>query len=342
MENEGKIQYRLERLDRGIKSRSDDIFALSSWRELAYLALPRVLPFILLLCMPLILQLSGSLYWAKVMIILAIIGILAIGWDALRIGGMLSLGQAFFFGIGCYAAGSLNHYFNWPIYLSIPAGTLGGAILGTALLMGVIRLRGIYFAMITLALPLLLVRVIQATAILGGTEGMRVQGFHNYWVAAYLAMGALIICLFGFRRLFDSDWGLIIRGIGQDDIAVMASGINVWWYKVQVLFIVTSVSAFAGTVMAHFLAYTGLSFFALEYSILPVAGVVVGGSGSFAGAVLGASLLTIMTEALRGLGSLRIAFYSMILVISILVLREGIFPYIQRRYQQRERRVAIH
>lgn len=341
MEKEGKTQYRRERLDRGIKARSDDIFALSSWRELAYLMLPRVLAVVILLSMPLILQLGGSLYWAKVMIILAVIGILAIGWDFLRIGGMLSLGQALFFGLGCYITGSLNHYFEWPIYLTIPAGVLGGAILGTVFLMGTLRLRGIYFAMITLVLPLMLVRFIQATAILGGTVGLRVDAFPNYWVAAYLAMGALLVCLFGFRRLIDSDWGLIIRAIGQDDIAVTCSGIHVWWYKVQVLFIVTGVSAFAGTVMTHFLSFTGLSSFSLEYSILPVAGVVVGGSGSFAGAVLGASLLTIMTEALRGLGALRIALYSALLVVFILAVREGILPYIERRYRQYERRVAV-
>ena len=340
MEQEEKA-YRRERVDRGINARSSDIFALSSWREMAYLVLPRVLPFVVLLSMPLILQLGGSLYWAKVMIILAIMGILAMSWDLLRIAGMFSLGQGLFFGLGCYIAGGLSYYVHWPIYLTMPVGALGGAILGTFLLLGTLRLRGIYFAMITLALPLLLTKVIQAMALFGGTAGLRVAPFPNYWVAAYSAMGALLVCFFGFRRLIDSDWGLVIRAIGADDIAVMASGINVWSRKVQVLFIASGVSAFAGTLMTHLVSYAGLSSFALDYSILPVASVVVGGSGSFAGALLGATLLTLATEAFRALGALRIALYSVLMVTFALAVREGIFPYIQRRYHQYERRVAV-
>lgn len=341
MEKEGKKQYRLERIDRGINARSGDIFALSSWREIVYLVQPRVLPFIVLLSMPLVLQLMESSYWAKVMVILAIMGILAMSWDLLRMAGMFSLGQGLFFGMGCYLTGSLSYYLHWPMYLTIPAGALGGAILGTSLLLGTLRLRGIYFAMVTLALPLLLTKAIQAMAILGGTAGLTATPFPNYWVAAYLAMGTLLICFFGFRRLIDSDWGLVIRAIGADDVAVTASGINVWWRKVQVLFIASGVSAFAGTLMTHLVSYAGLSSFALEYSILPVASVVVGGSGNFAGALLGATLLTLATEALRALGPLRIALYCALMVVFALVVREGIFPYIERRYHQYERRVAV-
>lgn len=341
MAKEEEKQYRRERIDRGINARSSDIFALSSWREIVYLVSPRVLPMIALLALPLIFQLGGSFYWAKVVVILAIVAILAMSWDLLRIAGMFSLGQALFFGTGCYIAGSLSYYLHWPIYLTIPAGALGGAILGTSLLMGTLQLRGIYFAMVTLAFPLLLVKVIQATAILGGTAGLAAAPFPNYWVAAYLAIGALMICLFGFRRLIDSDWGLVVRAIGQDDVAVIASGINVRGRKIQVLLISSGASAFAGTLMTHLVSYAGLSSFALEYSILPVASVVVGGGGNFAGALLGAGLLTFATESLRTLGSLRIALYSLLMVVFALGVREGIFPYIRRRYHQFERRVAV-
>lgn len=341
MVKEEEKQYRRERIDRGINARSGDIFALSSWREMVYLVLPRVLPVIALLALPLIFQLGGSSYWAKVVVILAIMAILAMSWDLLRLAGMFSLGQGLFFGIGCYVAGSLSYYLHWPIYLTMPAGALGGAILGTSLLAGTLKLRGIYFAMVTLAFPLLLVKVIQATAILEGTTGLLAASFPNYWVAAYSAIGALLICFFGFRRLIDSDWGLVVRAIGQDDVAVTASGINVWWRKVQVLLISSGMSAFAGTLMTHLLSFTGLSSFALEYSIFPVASVVVGGSGNFAGALLGATLLTFATEAFRALGTLRIALYSMLMVVFVLAVREGIFPYIERRYHQFERRVAV-
>lgn len=335
-------KYRKERIDRGIHARSSDIFAVSSWREITYLLLPRIVPSLALLILPLILELSGNTYWAQVMVVLAIMGIMAISWDLLRITGMFSLGHALFFGLGSYVAAALNHYFQWPIYLTIPAGTLGGALLGTILLTGTIKLRGIYFAMVTLALPLLLIRVIQATNFLGGTEGVTASAFPNYWVAAYVSIAAVLVCFFGFRRLMNSDWGLVARAIGQDDIAVLASGINVHWRKTQVLFIASGTAAFAGTLMTHLLMYAGLSSFALDYSILPVASVVIGGSGNFAGALLGSTILTFATEALRALGPLRIALYSILMVLFALVIREGIFPYIERRYRQFERKVEIN
>lgn len=341
MPKEDTGQFRRERIDRGIYARSSDIFALSSWREMTYLLLPRILPLAILLTMPLVLELVGNQYWAKVMVILAIMGIMAMSWDLLRMAGMFSLGQGLFFGLGSYVAASLNHYLQVPVYLTIPLGALGGAILGTVLLLGTLKLRGIYFAMVTLAFPLLLARVIQATNFMGGTEGVKADPFPNYWVVAYLAIGALLVCFFGLRRLMNSDWGLVARAIGQDDIAVTASGIDVIWRKIQVLFIASGIAAFAGTLMTHFLMYAGLSNFSLEYSILPVASVVIGGSGNFAGALLGSSLLTFATEALRALGALRIVLYSLLMVFFALMVREGIFPYLERRYHQFERRVKV-
>jgi branched-chain amino acid transport system permease protein len=335
-------QFRKERIDRGIYARSADIFAISSIREMLYLLLPRIIPVLVLLSLPLIFELSGNSYWAKVVIVLAISGIMAMSWDLLRMAGMFSLGQAMFFGIGSYIAAALSHYYHLPIYLTIPAGTLGGAILGTVLLSGTLKLRGIYFAMVTLAIPLLLVRVIQATNFMGGTEGVKAEAFPNYWVAAYVSMGAMLICLFGFRRLMTSDWGLVARAIGQDDIAVTASGINVFSRKIQVLFIASGAASFAGTLITHLLMYAGLSSFSLDYSILPVASVVIGGAGNFAGAVLGSTILTFATEALRALGSLRIALYSLLMVVFALAIREGIFPYLERRYHQYERKVEIN
>lgn len=214
-------------------------------------------------------------------------------------------------------------------------------MLGTAFLVGTLKLRGIYFAMVTLAFPMLAVRVIQATNFLGGTEGVSATPFPNYWVAAYVSVTALLICFFGFRRMMNSDWGLVARAIGQDDVAVKASGINVFQRKVQVLLIASGTTAFAGTLLTHLLMYAGLSSFSLEYSILPVASVVIGGSGNFAGALLGSTMLTFATEALRDLGPLRIALYSMLMVIFALTIREGIFPYIERRYRQFERKVKV-
>lgn len=335
---EAEVSYRRERIDRGVKARSDTIFALSSYRELLYLLLPRVFPVVALIALPLVLK--G--YWGAVLVHVCLFAILALSWDFLASVGLFSLGQALFFGAGAYIAGCLNHYLGWPIYLTLPLGTLGGAFLSTALLAPVIRLRGIYFAMVTLAFPMMAPRVIQALNVAGGTEGLSALAlFPSDLGAAYLVVGVLLICLFGFRRIINEDYGIVIIGIRDDDQAVMAGAINIHWFKVQVLFISSLVGAFAGAFMTHYIQFVGLSAFALDFSILPLASVALGGSGSFAGAVLGSFILVPLSESLRALGGLRIVLYSVILIGSIIGLPEGIFHYIERKYHQFERLVEV-
>lgn len=335
---EAEVSYRRERIDRGVKARSDTIFALSSYRELLYLLLPRVFPVVALIALPLVLK--G--YWGAVLVHVCLFAILALSWDFLASVGLFSLGQALFFGAGAYIAGCLNHYLGWPIYLTLPLGTLGGAFLSTALLAPVIRLRGIYFAMVTLAFPMMAPRVIQALNVAGGTEGLSALAlFPSDLGAAYLVVGVLLICLFAFRRIINEDYGIVIIGIRDDDQAVMAGAINIHWFKVQVLFISSLVGAFAGAFMTHYIQFVGLSAFALDFSILPLASVALGGSGSFAGAVLGSFILVPLSESLRAFGGLRIVLYSVILIGSIIGLPEGIFHYIERKYHQFERLVEI-
>ena len=135
MKKEG---YRKERIARGIKARTDDIYALTSYKEMLYLLFPRVVPIVGIA----ILAYFMPLYWKKVTVTTCIFAMLAVSWDFLSTCGMLSLGQALFFGIGSYIAGSLNHFFNVPIYLTIPIATIGGGFISTLLLLPVVRLRG--------------------------------------------------------------------------------------------------------------------------------------------------------------------------------------------------------
>ena len=335
---EAEVRYRRERIDRGVKARSDTIFALSSYREMLYLLLPRVLPIVAVLVFPV--AITG--YWGIVLVHVCVYALLALSWDFLAQVGLFSLGQALFFGAGAYIAGCLNHYLGWPIYLTLPAGTLGGALVSTALLAPVVRLRGIYFAMVTLAFPLMLPRIIEAADVAGGTEGLSsLAVFPHGLGVSYLAVGALLICLFGFRRLINEDYGLVLRAVRDDDRAVMAGGINIHWMKIQALFIASLVGAFAGAFMTHHIQFVGLSAFALDYSILPLACVALGGSGSFAGAVTGAFILVPLSESLRALGGLRVVLYSLILIGCVVGLPEGLFHYIERRYHQFERLVEV-
>jgi len=335
------MKFRKERLDRGIKARCEDIFALSSYKEILYLAFPRVLPVAALLILPLLKDVVG-LYWEKVLMITCTIALLALSWDLMAAVGLISLGQALFFGAGAYVTGFLNHSFKLPPIFAIPLGTVVGACFSTLLLLPVVRLRGVYFAIVTLTLPLLLARFIETTKILGGTEGMSgLSPLPNIWVELYVPVFALLICLFGFRRLINEDYGLVLQAIRDNDRAVMSGAINIYWFKAQAVFIAAVPGAFAGAFMTHYNQVVGMAAFAMDYSILPLTAAVLGGVGSFAGPTIGAFILVPLSELLRAVGTLRVVIYSAILIICVVGLPEGVFHYIRRKYHQFERMVEV-
>ncbi len=310
------------------------MFALASWREAAWLVAPRLLPFVGL---PL-LALGLGAYGRKVLVSTLVFALLALSWELLAMTGIVSLGQALFFGLGAYVAGSLSHALGWPPLVTIPAAVLAGGALGAVLLFPVLRLRRVYFSMVTLVLPLIFVRVIEATKVLGGTEGLTgLAPLPGGGAELALAIGAFWLVLFGFRRLSGTDYGLVLHGIRDNDRAVMSAGIDVQRAKAAVVFLASAVAAFAGAFMTHAYMFVGMPVFALDYSILPIAAAVVGGTGSFAGAALGAFILVPLSEALRGFGGLRIVVYALLLVVFTVALPEGVFHYLRRKYEQFER-----
>lgn len=325
---------RRERIDRGIHVRSNDVYAVNSWREMIYILAPRVLPVAVMI----ILGLVSSLYWQRVLVSAAMFALLAISWDVLAATGMVSLGQAFFFGTGAYIAGLLNHYYHVPPWLTIPLATLGGAVLCSLTLIPVLRLRGIYFAMVTLVLPLMIERLIEAARIFGGTEGLSgLTPLPSQGVEFWVAMIVLWSALFGFRRLMASDYGLVLKGIKDNDRSVMSGGINIYYYKAQALFLSGAIAAFAGAFMTHSYMFVGMPVFALDYSIMPIAAAAVGGMGTLAGPMLGSFILAPLSELLRGLGGLRSVIYAVLLVVFTVGLPEGLFHFLRRKYYQFER-----
>jgi branched-chain amino acid transport system permease protein len=327
---------RKERLDRGIKVRSEGLYALMSWRELTYLFLPRVVLIGGILVLPLVMP---SMYWQRVISIVCIYALLALSFDFLaHYVGLVSLGGAFFIGTGGYIAAILNTSFGLPPLLTIPIATLLGAVICTLFLLPCLPLRGVYFAIVTLMYPLLFARVIEALDILGGTDGiMGVESFANRWMEQYFIILMILFFLFGTRRLVNQDIGLVFRAVKDNDQSVRASGMSVTYYKAIAVFIASGIGCLAGAYLVHFYMWAGLSTFALDFSILPIAATVIGGSGTLVGPVLGAFILVPISELLRAFGTLRIVFYALILLAFIIFRSEGIMVYGQRKYHQFEK-----
>jgi branched-chain amino acid transport system permease protein len=336
-----KTGMRKERIDRGIKVRSDGIYALSSWREVSYLLAPRMLLIGSLLLAPLILYFFP--YWQKVLLIVCIYALLSMAFDFLaNYVGLVCLGGSFFVGVGGYGAALLSTYLHLPPFFSIPLAALCGAVFCTVLLLPCLPLRGIYFAIITLMYPLMLTRIIEAFELFGGTNGMMdIPGFANPWVEQYFLIISTLIFLFALRRLAVEDIGLVIKGVKDNDQSVRASGINITVIKAQAVFYASFLGCFAGAYLAHIYMWAGISMFALDFSIFPIAATVIGGGGSLLGAVLGAIILVPLSEALRAFGPLRIVVYSLILTVVIVIKGEGLLNYLSRKYNQFERWVEI-
>ena len=333
-------QGRKERIDRGIKVRADSIYALMSWRELSYLTLPRLVLIVGLLVMPLVMP---SMYWQRVISIVCIYSLLAMSFDFLaHYVGLVSLGGAFFVGTGGYIAAILNKSLGLSPLFTIPAATLGGAAICTVLLLPCLPLRGVYFAIVTLMYPLAFARVIEALDIFGGTDGiMGVASFPNQWVEQYFVILVVLLFLFGLRRLVNLDLGLVFRAVKDNDQAVRASGMSVTYYKAVGVYIAAALGCLAGACLVHIYMWSGISQFALDFSVLPIAATVIGGGGTLVGPVLGCLLLVPLSELLRDFGTLRIVFYSLILMGFVVIRSEGLMVYGQRKYHQFERWVKV-
>lgn len=338
MAEEGR---RKERVDRGIKVRTSGLYAISGGAELFYLIFPRFILIAGMLALPFVFSLAP--YWRRVVCIVCVYAMLSIAFDFLaNFVGLINLGSSFFIGLGGYLTAILNVNFGLPPVLSIPIATLAGAAISTILLLPCLPLRGIYFAIVTLMYPLIFEKLIQAFNILGGTNGIvGLDGLPNGWWESYTAIVVVLLVLFGLRRLVNEDVGLVLRGVKDNDQAVRASGISVTFCKALAVFIASGIGCFAGAFLSHLYMWAGLSLFALDFSIVPIAATVIGGGGTLIGALIGSFILVPLSELLRSFGTLRIVFYSLVLTAFIIFKSEGIMVYAERKYHQFERWVKV-
>jgi branched-chain amino acid transport system permease protein len=280
-----------------------------------------------------------GLYWQRVISIVCIYAIVAISFDFLaHYVGLVCLGGAFFIGVGGYIAGIFNAYFGMPPWMTIPLAAIAGGLFCTLLLLPCLPLRGVYFAIVTLMYPLFMARIIEAFDLFGGTDGiLGIDSFSSAFVEQYFVVGILLVFLFGLRRLVNTDMGLIFTAVMDNDQAVRASGINITHYKALAVFIASAMGCLAGACLTHIYMWSGISQFALDFSILPIAATVIGGAGTLAGPVIGCLILVPVSELLRDFGTLRIVFYATILVAFILFRSDGIMAFAKRKYEQIER-----
>jgi len=284
---------------------------------------PRLLAFLLfllLLCVPLM-KLSG--YLLTVLVLANINALFATSWDLL-VGrsGQISLGHALFFGIGAYSTALFSHYFGLPIWatllLSVPFGVLAALLVGFPCL----RVKGPYLALVTLAFPLIFVRlffvdipgVINIKAIMGAEFGISglpsflpvppyspyQRGIAEYYVSLLL----LGVCAVALYKIARSKTGIIFVSILDDELASKASGINTTRYKLTAFTISAFFASLVGGFYAHFMRGASTSTLLFGSPTAPGSFMVVimtifGGIGTIYGPIVGAYILTLLPAFLR-------------------------------------------
>jgi branched-chain amino acid transport system permease protein len=269
--------------------------------------------------------------------------ILTVGWVIFSgPTGYISLAPAAFFGVGIYAAAIIGKAI--PFALVVAIG--GAASFCLALLVGALtlRLRGIYFAVFTFGLLMLISNALLFYEIhFTGTRGrfVMVQGYNTIY---YYMLAIFVLLLIAATIIKHSKYGLALISIGQEEEAAAHTGVNV----VSVKVIVFAISAFfmgtAGAVMATKWTYIdpGIAF-NFFYSFVPVLMALFGGMGQLYGPVIGAAIFTYLEEFLiTRFAELYMLIFGAILVISILYLPDGLVGLIQKLWNRIAERNHAH
>ncbi|OGC81767.1 MAG: branched-chain amino acid ABC transporter permease [Candidatus Abawacabacteria bacterium RIFCSPHIGHO2_01_FULL_46_8] len=293
-------------------------------------------------------------YLEHLLVLIAIYAILAQSLNiALGYTGVFNLGHVAFYGIGAYTAAllSLSGYSFWTgLVVAIILAAIAGFILGAPTL----RLRGHYLAIATLGFSEV-VRAIMLnwSSLTRGPMGLPgiprpdIFGWVLNSTAAYLIFAILVavICNVLMWLIIHSHFGRVLRSIREDEIAALALGKNITKYKVQALMISAGFAAVAGVLYAHYINFIYPSTFVINEIVLILLMVVLGGMGSFKGAIVGAVIIILLPEPLRFLslpsslvGPLRQLIYALLLIVIMLFRPEGIIhpkgikiPFVKRK-----------
>ena len=260
---------------------------------------------------------------------LGINGLLALSIYVVLAVGQLSLGQAAFMGLGAYASAIMTLKFKLPVLLVLPASCI--VPVAFALLIGgpTLRLSGVYLAIATIGLGEVLRAVYLNVDWLGGALGLSGIPERAGLVSIY---GLLILALLVLWVVGRSHIGRAMEAMRTDETAAEVMGINVARYRLGALLASAVLAGLAGALSAHVSSFISPNEYAFEPAVTILSFALLGGIGTPIAPVLGAWILTLLPELLRGLADFRLVFNGVIIVIAVLFLPNGILPLRLRRH----------
>lgn len=291
-----------------------------------------LLPVLLLLL--LIIPVTGlSTYMMHILILVIMWSVIGMAWNLLGgYCGQVSFGHAAFFGVGAYTSGLLHSKLGlspwWGLPLSIVFTVLFALILGFI----VLRLRGPFFALATLASGEIM-RVISENWVnlTGGTVGILIK--ERTWVEKtwyyYIILLIAVVTFYVVKKIIESKLGYYFVAIREDQDAAESLGINTTLYKTLALCVSAGLTGMAGSFYTNYMGYIDphVAFALHDISIITIMIVMVGGVATYLGPFIGALIMVLLAEFIRsmpGLGAAHQTLFGILLVVIIIFLPNGV------------------
>ena len=265
--------------------------------------------------------------------------------------GLLNFAGAAFFGVGCYTAAVLTKNTPMPHLLILLAGGAMAALIGSILILPVLRTRGHYAAVVTIAFSLLFKTFLEVNDTLGGPQGLRCDGisilgwnfndnieigedFEMSFYVNYIVIGLVILGLaFAFVRRLERSWiGLNLDAIRLDETAASCFGLNIPRWKITAFTVGNFLAGTAGALYAMMIGYIAPTNFTFGDSLILVSIVLLGGIGNPWGLVLATTIVVILPEKLQIIQEYRFLLYATMVILILLYHPAGLLPRQLRSY----------
>ena len=264
--------------------------------------------------------------------------------------GLLNFSGAAFFGVGCYTAAVLTMHTPIPHLLVLLIGGAMASLIGTLVLYPVLRTRGHYAAVITIAFALLFKTFLEVNEVLGGPQGLRVAGMNlfgwefdsnielgpietSFYLNYVLLALAMVIVAFALVRRLERSWiGLNMDAIRLDETASACFGIDLRRWKVTAFTLGNFLIGTAGALFGMMLGFIAPTNFTFADGLIMVSIVLLGGIGNPWGVVVAATIVIILPEKLQLIQEYRFLLFAITVILILLFRPEGLLPRELRRY----------
>jgi len=269
-------------------------------------------------------------FWTyqNVVYALGINGLLALSMYVVLAVGQLSLGQAAFMGLGAYSSALMTLKLHWPFFVVLPASCVVPAIFALVIGVPTLRLSGVYLAIATIGLGEVLRAAYLNIDYVGGALGLSgIPERANFWMIYALLATAIVV----LWRVGRSGIGRAMEALREDENAAQVMGINISAYRMGALLASAVLAGVAGALSAHVSSFIGPNEYGFEPAVTILSFALLGGIGTPLAPVLGAWILTLLPELLRGFSDLRLVFNGLIIVLAVLFLPNGLLAWRMRR-----------